>query len=62
MGGEQPVVHMVTLVTMAMVTTAQPLPYKAQHLVVQAPEEEKVEDLLDVAETRAGGAGREGAG
>ena len=45
------VVHMVTLVTMAMVTTAQPLPYRAQHLVVTPPEDEKVEDLLDVAET-----------
>jgi hypothetical protein len=41
------VVHTVTLVTMAMITVPDPVPYKAQHLVVMPPEEEKVEDIRE---------------
>ena len=42
------VVHMVTLVTMAMVTVAPPAPYKPHHLVVLPPEE-TIEDLRDIS-------------
>jgi hypothetical protein len=41
------VVHMVTLVTMAMVTTTPAVPYKAPHLVVHPQDEEKAEELVD---------------
>ncbi len=40
------VVHMVTLVTMAMVTVSEPLPYEPQHLIVTPPEE-KEEKIVD---------------
>ncbi|MBN1395450.1 MAG: terpene cyclase/mutase family protein [Pirellulales bacterium] len=43
------VVHMVTLVTMAMVTVSEPVPYKPQHLIVTPPPEKKeVEEIVDV--------------
>ena len=38
-------VHMVTLVTMALVTVADPVLYKTQHLIVTPPEEEKIEEI-----------------
>ena len=41
------VVHMLTLVTMAMVTLQEPVAYKAQHLLVTPPEEEKIEEIKD---------------
>ena len=52
------VVHMVTLVTMAMVTVPDAVPYKAQHLVVAPPEEQN--DRRDHGDFRqaAGDAGR----
>ncbi|MBU4273591.1 MAG: terpene cyclase/mutase family protein [Planctomycetes bacterium] len=43
------VVHMVTLVTMAMVTVSEPVQYKPQHLIVTPPEK-KVEKIVDVAD------------
>ena len=46
------VVHMVTLVTMAMITVPEPAPYKPQHLIVSRPEKkkeaEKVQEIKDV--------------
>ena len=41
------VVHMVTLVTMAMVTVAGPVKYTPQHLIITPPEE-KIEEVVDV--------------
>jgi hypothetical protein len=38
-------VHMVTLVTMALVTVPNPVLYKTQQLLVTPPEEEKIEDI-----------------
>lgn len=43
------VVHMLTLVTMAMVTLQEPVTYKAQHLIVTPPEEEKIEEIKDAS-------------
>ncbi len=43
-------IHMVTLVTMAMITVPEPVPYKAQHLVVAPPEEQKIEEIKEIAE------------
>ena len=40
-------VHMVTLVTMAMVTVSEPIPYKAQHLMVTPPEKKKTEQVIE---------------
>jgi len=43
------VVHMVTLVTMAMVTVSEPVPYKAHRLIVTPPKKEKkIEEVLEV--------------
>jgi hypothetical protein len=44
------VVHMVTLVTMAMVTVPDAVPYKAQHLVVSPPEEQQIEEVKDISD------------
>lgn len=41
------IVHMLTLITMALVTVQEPTSYKAQHLIVTPPEEEKLEELVD---------------
>jgi hypothetical protein len=41
------VVHMVTLVTMAMVTMPDPVSYKARQLIVTPPEEEKLEQIKE---------------
>jgi hypothetical protein len=46
--GTSMVVHMVTLVTMALVTVPNPVLYKTQHLLVTPPEEEKVEEIKQV--------------
>lgn len=42
------VVHMVTLVTMAMVTVSEPIPYKPQHLIVTLPEKKVIEKIQEV--------------
>jgi hypothetical protein len=47
--GVSVMVHMVTLVTMAVVTIPDPVTYKAQHLIVTPPEEEKVEEIKEVS-------------
>ena len=44
------VVHMVTLVTMAMVAVPDTVPYRAQHLVVVPPMEQKIEEIKDIAD------------
>ena len=41
------VVHMVTLVTMAMVAVPASLPGKAKHIVVAPPEQQQVDDAQD---------------
>lgn len=41
-------VHMVTLVTMAMVTVSEPIPYTPQHLMVTPPEKKKTEQVIEV--------------
>ncbi|NLF07468.1 MAG: terpene cyclase/mutase family protein [Pirellulaceae bacterium] len=46
------VVHMVTLVTMAMITVSEPVPYKPQHLIVTPPEKKKVEKPLEVEDDK----------
>lgn len=43
------VVHMATLVTMALITVQQPTLYKPQHLLVTPPEEEKIEEIKDAS-------------
>lgn len=43
-------IHMVTLVTMAMITVPDPVPYKPQQLIVAPPEEEKIEEIKEIAE------------
>ena len=47
------VVHMVTLVAMAMVTVSEPVTYRPQHLIVTPPEKkvEKIEDVDDKSPT-----------
>lgn len=52
------VVHMVTLVTMAMVVVPEPVAYKAQHLVVAPPEENTIEEVMEISEQAAGDSGR----
>ncbi len=42
------VVHMLTLVTMAMVAVPDPVLYKSQHLIVTPPEEEKLEEIREI--------------
>jgi hypothetical protein len=44
------VVHMVTLVTMAMVAVPNAVPYKAQHLVVAPPEEQTIEEIMEISD------------
>jgi hypothetical protein len=44
------VVHMVTFVTMAMVAVPDAVPYKAQHLVVAPPEEQTIEEIMEVSD------------
>jgi hypothetical protein len=44
------VVHMVTFVTMAMVAVPDSVPYKAQHLVVAPPEEQAIEEIMEVSD------------
>lgn len=44
------VIHMMTLVAMAMVAVPEPAPAKAQHLIVTPPEEQKVEEEVKEVE------------
>jgi len=44
------VVHMVTLVTMAMVAVPDTVPYKAQHLVVAPPDEQQIEEVKEISD------------
>jgi hypothetical protein len=44
------VVHMVTLVTMAMVAVPDTLPCKAKHIIVAPPEEQQVEEVQDFSD------------
>jgi hypothetical protein len=44
------VVHMVTLVTMAMVAVPDTVPCKAKHIIVAPPEEQQVEEVQDFSD------------
>jgi len=44
------VVHMVTLVTMAIVAVPDAVPSKMQHLVVAPPEEQQVEEVMEISD------------
>jgi hypothetical protein len=44
------VVHMVTLVTMAIVVAPENVPHKVQHVVVAPPEEQQVEEVKDISD------------
>jgi hypothetical protein len=44
------VVHMVTLVTMAIVVVPNGVPHNAQHIVVAPPEEQQIEEVKDISD------------
>ena len=44
------VVHMVSLVTMAIVIVPETVPYKAQHLMVVPPEEQAIEEVMEISD------------